>query len=212
MNHDHLARSTAQLPVAVTVVAAALAAVVGLFHAVRVLGVDRGWSRWSRLPEPVRRVVGDQTGLDPSARFVPAEIGHTVVAAGMVVMFVGPASWSASLAFTLGCVALALAFLVLVLTGPACCEPARWSCCSMLVVEFLAMACMARAGRWPMADFGAPGDLSGWLIVVFAVSAASALVGSAARRAWAAHPVRTAPITPAASRLVMASAMLIMLV
>ncbi|MCK9877464.1 DUF5134 domain-containing protein [Frankia sp. Ag45/Mut15] len=204
VNHDHLTRSATGLPTSVAVLAAVLAGIVGLYHAARLLGPVAG------------RVVGGRP------RFVPAETGHTIVAAGMVVMFVGPAGWWRSPAFALGFAGIALVFLTLVVTGPACCEPARWSCCSMLVVESLAMACMARAGQWPMAEFGMAGDLSGWFIVVFAVSAASALVGSLPRRAWAwmrarplsAGPVLPAavPITPAASRLVMAAAMLVMLV
>ncbi|MCM3885897.1 DUF5134 domain-containing protein [Frankia sp. R82] len=214
MNHDHLTRTSAVtgLPTSVAVLVAALAGVVGAYHAVRlVVTVPEGASS---MPRPVRRVIGGRP------RFVPAEIGHTVLAAGMVVMFVGPPSWSGSPAFALGYGALAVAFLALVVTGPACCEPARWSCCSMLVVESLAMACMARAGRWPMAEFGTAGDLSGWFIVVFAVSAAGALAGSLPRRAWAwARPLSATgpvlpavvPITPAASRLVMATAMLVML-
>ncbi|MCK9895865.1 DUF5134 domain-containing protein [Frankia sp. AgB32] len=143
--------------------------------------------------------------------FVPAEFGHMAIAAGMVVMFVGPAAWSSSAAFACAYLLLAGVYLLLVLTHPACCEPARWSCCSMLVIEALAMSCMARAGRWPVGELGDPNDLSGWFIVVFAASAVAAVGGPLLRRAASGQSPAPSPVTPITSRLVMAAGMLLML-
>jgi hypothetical protein len=136
--------------------------------------------------------------------FVPAEVGHVAVAGGMAVMFAGPRWWVSSAPFALAYLGLALVLLGLVMSRSVCCTSSRWSCCSMLVVEALAMACMS--GAW-----GAPaGDLTGWFVVVFAGAALVALGGPPARRmlpAWAGGP----PLTPVGSRLVMSAGMLVML-
>jgi hypothetical protein len=202
VTHHHVATSTPQLPTAVALVAATLSAIVAVFHATRIIADD---GRAHHLPGIVRRL------LRGRLTFVPAEIGHTAIAVGMVLMFVGPAAWVFSDAFALAYLALASIFLLLVLTNPACCEPARWSCCSMLVVEALAMACMARAGRWPVGDLGDLGDLSGWFAVVFTVSAIVAVGGPLVRRTASTGATGPVPITPVASRLVMAIGMLLML-
>jgi hypothetical protein len=136
--------------------------------------------------------------------FVPGEVGHVAVAGGMAVMFAGPRWLVSSAPFALAYLGLALVLLALVMIRPVCCTRSRWSCCSMLVVEALAMACMA--GAW-----GVPaGDLTGWFVVVFAGAALAALGGPLARRTvpgWAGAP----PLTPVGSRLVMSAGMLVML-
>ncbi|THJ68341.1 DUF5134 domain-containing protein [Candidatus Frankia alpina] len=204
VTHQHSAAlSSQQLPAAVALAAAVATGIVALFHATRIV---TGAGRAHHVPAFARRVLRGR-----SAAFVPVEIGHTIVAVGMAIMFVGPSGLASSGAFALTYLVLAGVFLVLVLTNPACCEPAQWSCCSMLVVEALAMACMAHAGRWPVGDLGDRGDLSGWFAVVFAVAAVAAVGGPLLRRAWPAWDAIPAPITPAASRLLMAGGMLLML-
>ncbi|WP_051054120.1 DUF5134 domain-containing protein [Frankia sp. QA3] len=200
-HHHPAALSSQQLPAAVALAAAVATGIVALFHASRIV-TDDGQAH--HVPAFVRRVLRGR-----AAAFVPVEIGHTIIAVGMVVMFADPSGAASSAAFALIYLALAGVFLVLVLTNPACCEPARWSCCSMLVVEALAMACMARAGRWPVGDLG---DLSGWFAVVFTVAAVAAVGGPLLRRVRPAWDAAPAPITPVASRLVMAGGMLLMLV
>jgi hypothetical protein len=166
----------------VAAVACAASAAVALFHLWRL----------------VRATLGRERG------YLPAEVGHVSVAAGMAVMFVGPRWLVSSAPFALACLGLALVLLAVVMTRSECCTASLWSCCSMLVVEALAMAYMS--GAW-----GAPaGDLAGWFTVVFAGAALAALGGPLVRRmapAWAGTP----PITPIASRLVMSAGMLLML-
>ncbi|MCL9792855.1 DUF5134 domain-containing protein [Frankia sp. AgKG'84/4] len=202
MTHHHVLLRSPQLPTAVTLVAATLTAIVAAWHAARILGDDGGAAH---LPGSARRLRRGHVV------FVPAEFGHLAVATGMVVMFVGPGAWVSSGAFALGFLLLAGLFLLLVLTHPACCEPARWSCCSMLVIEALAMSCMSRAGRWPVGEFDGLDDLSGWFTVVFAASAIAAVGGPLMRRALSGRSPGHRPVTPVTSRVVMAAGMLLML-
>ncbi|SNQ45958.1 conserved membrane hypothetical protein [Frankia canadensis] len=220
VRHDHLASPTTHLPAAVTVTAAMAAALVAAFHLVRIGGGVRRARRPEASPRrasdrgstfPRRAMFPARAAFAPSARFVPVEAGHALTAAGMAVMFAGPAGWATSDGFAVGYLLLAGIFLTLILTSSSCCEPARWSCCSMLVVESLAMACMARAGRWPVGDLGDLGDLAGWFAVIFAASAVLAVAGPLLRRSVSAWGGAPAPLTPAASRLVMATGMLLML-
>ncbi|TFE33777.1 DUF5134 domain-containing protein [Frankia sp. B2] len=191
MTHHHPAAAHALAPPqAVAVVAAAVCALLAMFHAGRLAGA---------LARARRRAV-----------YPPVEIGHTVVAAGMAVMFVGPRWMTSSVVFAVAYLALAGVFFLLVLTDPTC-EPSRWSCCSMLVIEGLAMACMARAGRWPVDDSTGLTNLTDWFAVIFAAAVVAAVGGPLVRRVrpgWVTHPP---PATSAASRLVMAGAMLLML-
>jgi hypothetical protein len=166
----------------VAVVAAVASAAVALFHLGRL----------------ARAAVGGER------RFVPAEVGHMSVAAGMAVMVAGPRWLVSSAPFAAGYLGLAVVLLAVVLTRPACCTPSLWSCCSMLVIEALAMVYMSGAGGSPV------GDVTGWFVVVFAGAALAAVGGPLVRRmapAWAGSP----PITPVGSRLVMSTGMLLML-
>jgi Domain of unknown function (DUF5134) len=184
MTHQHAELvHTVGLAGPVAVVAAVASAAVALVHLGRLARVAVGRQR----------------------RFVPAEVGHVTVAAGMAVMVAGPRWVVSSAPFAAAYLGLAVVLLALVLTRPACCVPSLWSCCSMLVIEALAMAYMSGAGGSPV------GDLTGWFVVVFAGAALAAVGGPLVRRmapAWAGAP----PITPAGSRLVMSAGMLLMLV
>lgn len=203
VSHDHLASSTPHLPTVVSVVAATAAALVAVFHAARITRRVEG----SRHPAvPVLSRPGSRWAM-----FAPLEAGHAAIAGGMAVMFVSPSGWGSSDWFALTFLVLAVVFLALILASPACCQPGPWSCCSMLVVEALAMASMARAGRWPVGDLTDLDDLSGWFAVIFAASAAVAIAGPVLRRTVSAWSGAPPSLTPAASRLVMATGMLLML-
>ncbi len=200
MTHHHPAAAYALAPPqAVAVVAAVACVLLAMFHAGRLADA---------LVRARRRAV-----------YPPAEIGHTVVAAGMAVMFVGPRWMTSSVVFAVAYLALAGVFFLLVLTDPTCelvltdptCEPSRWSCCSMLVIEGLAMAYMARADRWPVGDSTGLTNLTDWFAVIFTVAVLAAIGGPLVRRGRPGWVTHTPPVTSATSRLVMAGAMLLML-
>lgn len=178
------------LPTPLAVAACLASAAVALFHLARLIHLAR------------LSTVASRSGR--GELFVPAEIGHVAVAGGMAVMFAGPHRINSSMPFAIGYLALAGLLLSVVVAHPRCREPSQWACCSLLVVEAVAMACMAAAGRWPV------GDLTGWFVAVFAVAGLSAAGGPLVRRVRPAR-VGAPAITPTTSRLVMTGGMLLML-
>jgi hypothetical protein len=184
MTHHHAEMvHAAGLAGPVAVVVAVASAAVALFH--------------------LRRLV--RTAHGRHGLFVPAEVGHVSVAAGMAVMVAGPRWMVSSAPFAVAYLGLAMVLLVLVMTHPACCTPSMWSCCSLLVVEALAMAYMSGAGESPV------GDLTAWFVVVFAVAGLATVGGLLARRMVPAS-AGAPPVIPVGSRLVMSAGMLLMLV
>ncbi|OHV27684.1 DUF5134 domain-containing protein [Parafrankia soli] len=172
-----------------------------------------------------RPVAADGPRTHASAADGWIEGGHVLVAAGMAVMFTGPARLVGSWPFLALYLALTAALLVGLVTHPRCSAPGMWSCCALLVVEAAAMACMSGAAcvaGWPLRTDGAIGA---WCVVIFGGACLAALAGPSARRFAAPPPPRPRvrelaarlirifpePVVPRGSRLIMSGGMILML-
>lgn len=206
MTHDHsVAADVVWLAGPVAVVAGLASAAVALVHLWRL--------RLMLRPVPAPR--------GPAATRADGwiEVGHVLVAAGMAVMFAGPAWVVGSWPFLAVYVTLAATMLGVVVAHPHCGVPGVWSCCAMLVVEATAMACMSGAvgfAGWPLRTDGAIGA---WGVVLFAAACLVALVGLPARRAAGTStrgPVAwfmrafPEPVVPRSTRLIMSGGMVLM--